>query len=83
MKSGWITAATLGLFAGVATAAYLSPFPPYLTHVNSTTCSTEPTQRACKVCCLQFYPDTTVNIPGIACAGTCASLPKTAPGVPV
>lgn len=75
--------ATLGLACGMAMAAYTSPFPPGLTHTTSATCSTELTQRACKVCCSQFHTNITIDPAGIACATTCASLPKTAPGVPV
>lgn len=48
--------------------------PSGLWHTNDTTCSLEPCQRFCRVCCTHFNPD--VTSPGWwACAGTCATLP--------
>lgn len=74
MTRSRIIAAALGV-AGVAVTVYASctsPFPPYLTHTNNSTCNAEPCERACRLCCTAF--DQPWTPAWVTCNGTCASV---------
>lgn len=60
-------------FVSVAYAAqWISPWSG-TKHTNSSTCTTEPCLRACRVCCVNFHENTTPEY--TACVNNCADLP--------
>lgn len=56
--------------ASTSFACWQSSFAPYICHENDSTCGSEPTQRACWICCSAF--NGSIFTPGgVACAQNC------------
>jgi hypothetical protein len=56
--------AGLGVCAlvGFAVGSWTSPFPPYEEHTDESTCTNEPCDRGCRMCCTHFnHPGTDPN----------------------
>lgn len=59
--------------AAMALAAWTSPFGTNITHLNDTTCNTEPCERACKICCA-FFNGGPGDPKYLSCVANCVGL---------